>query len=265
MVYIILGIIVTIGITSIYSYVLQKMDLYEREPISLLLWAFLYGAIPSIFISLIMFNESTSLLQVAITEEITKLLLVLIYMIAHDDEVDNWIDAALYGAMVGLGFGFSENLVYLFLYKNIINTLLIRVIIFGLMHPIWTLIASIGVGSRRTIPIITGIVISISLHYFHNVLALSNNEWATIILYLSVAIGVLFVISYGWNYQRKVLSNYLSKFKGKYISDLILASNDKELLHIAMEAAQAYLESKYTKSDEYLKDLNKLLKQNYNI
>jgi RsiW-degrading membrane proteinase PrsW (M82 family) len=241
------------------------MDLYEREPLILLLGAFIYGAIPSILFSLLMFNSETSLLQIVIIEEVTKLFLVLVYMIVHQDEVDNWIDAALYGSMVGLGFGFSENLVYLFMSDSLVTTFFIRCIIFGFMHPLWCIISSTGVGTRRTLPIISGLALSICLHYGHNLLALSNSPILTIVLYASVSISILLLITVGWNYQKRVLSNYLEKVKCKYISNLILDSKDEELLHIAMEGAQGYIEGNHEKSNEYLEKLNKLLDSKYGI
>lgn len=104
------------------------LDLYEREPISLLIAALLWGGLGATALSLVgntgwglvvqqLFGpEFASRWVAALTapwvEEVTKGLgVVFIYLIARR-EIDGLMDGFVYGAMVGLGFTIVEDVFY---------------------------------------------------------------------------------------------------------------------------------------------------------
>ena len=104
------------------------LDLYEREPLSLVIGALLWGAFAatsmSIFanvgwgIALIDWfgldfaGRWAAALTAPFTEEITKGVgVVLLYLIARQ-EIDDLMDGFVYGAMVGLGFTVVEDVFY---------------------------------------------------------------------------------------------------------------------------------------------------------
>jgi protease PrsW len=104
------------------------LDLYEREPVSLVIGALLWGAFAATSLSILanqgwalvildMFSVETATDWVAaltapFTEEILKGIgVVLIYLIARR-EIDDVLDGFIYGAMVGLGFTVIEDVFY---------------------------------------------------------------------------------------------------------------------------------------------------------
>jgi RsiW-degrading membrane proteinase PrsW (M82 family) len=104
------------------------LDLYEREPVSLVLGALLWGAVAATVLSAIA-NEGwalvvfrlggpafaarwTAALTAPLVEETVKTGgVVLIYLIARR-EIDDEMDGFVYGAMIGLGFALVEDVFY---------------------------------------------------------------------------------------------------------------------------------------------------------
>ena len=104
------------------------LDLYEREPISLVLGALVWGAVAATVLSAIA-NEGwglvvarvgdpefaarwTAALTAPFVEETMKVSgVILIYLIARD-EMDDVMDGFVYGAMCGLGFAVVEDVFY---------------------------------------------------------------------------------------------------------------------------------------------------------
>jgi RsiW-degrading membrane proteinase PrsW (M82 family) len=104
------------------------LDLYEREPLSLVFGALVWGAVAATVLSALA-NQGwglvvarvggpefaarwTAALTAPLVEEITKAAgVVLIYLIARR-EMDDVMDGFVYGAMVGLGFAVVEDVFY---------------------------------------------------------------------------------------------------------------------------------------------------------
>jgi RsiW-degrading membrane proteinase PrsW (M82 family) len=104
------------------------LDLYEREPMSLVLGALVWGGVAATVLAGIA-NEGwglvvarlggpvfaaewTAALTAPFVEETVKVAgVVLIYLIARD-EMDDMMDGFVYGAMVGLGFTLVEDVFY---------------------------------------------------------------------------------------------------------------------------------------------------------
>jgi RsiW-degrading membrane proteinase PrsW (M82 family) len=150
------------------------LDLYEREPISLMVGAFLWGAVVATSASGVANNgwglvieglgdptfaaRWTPALTAPWVEETMKGLgVVMIYLIARG-EMDDIMDGIVYGALVGLGFAIYEDVFYFIgVFGGSVGGVLIgffvRVIASGLYgHILWTGLTGIGIAyftSRR--------------------------------------------------------------------------------------------------------------------
>jgi protease PrsW len=120
------GLLIVYGLPVFLA--IYLLDLYEREPISLVLGALVWGAVAATALSAIANDgwglvvarlagpafaaEWTAALTAPFVEETLKAAgIVLIYLIARD-EMDDVMDGFVYGAMVGLGFAIVEDVFY---------------------------------------------------------------------------------------------------------------------------------------------------------
>lgn len=112
-----------------YGLVLLWVDRNEKEPAWLVLTALLWGAAAATFISGIfndifgmaalsavgdeaMAGQLTASFSAPFIEELTKGFAVLALFLLFRKEFDNVLDGVLYGALVGLGFAWFENIIY---------------------------------------------------------------------------------------------------------------------------------------------------------
>jgi RsiW-degrading membrane proteinase PrsW (M82 family) len=152
--------------------VVYFLDLYEREPLSLVIGAFLWGALAATTLAVLanigwgaVIAQSLDpevaarwvpALTAPWTEEILKAAgVVLIYLIARS-EVDDIMDGFVYGAMVGLGFAVVENVFYFIAVfggepEGVLAGFFFRVIASGLYgHVLYTGLAGIGIAYFTT-------------------------------------------------------------------------------------------------------------------
>ena len=152
--------------------VVYFLDLYEREPLSLVIGAFLWGAVAATTLAVLanigwgaVIAQSLDpevaarwvpALTAPWTEEILKAAgVVLIYLIARS-EVDDIMDGFVYGAMVGLGFAVVENVFYFIAVfggepEGVLAGFFFRVIASGLYgHVLYTGLAGIGIAYFTT-------------------------------------------------------------------------------------------------------------------
>ncbi|HEX9892119.1 MAG TPA: PrsW family intramembrane metalloprotease [Actinomycetota bacterium] len=150
------------------------LDLYEREPLSLVFGALLWGGVAATTLAFLantgwaialgnafgpeVVAEWGAALTAPWTEEILKALgVVLIYLIARS-EIDDVLDGFVYGAMVGLGFTLVEDVFYFMgqfggQTEGILLGFFVRVIASGLYgHVLYSGLAGMGIAyfvSRR--------------------------------------------------------------------------------------------------------------------
>jgi RsiW-degrading membrane proteinase PrsW (M82 family) len=150
------------------------LDLYEREPLSLVFGAFLWGAVIATTLASIanfgwglvvlgaggrgLANRWTPALTAPFVEETIKGAgVVMIYLIARR-EIDDTMDGFVYGAMIGLGFAVVEDIFYFIARFGgspgaVLVGFFVRVIAAGLYsHILWSGLTGIGVAffvSRR--------------------------------------------------------------------------------------------------------------------
>jgi RsiW-degrading membrane proteinase PrsW (M82 family) len=169
--------------TVLYIIFIWWLDRYEKEPLQLLLLAFLWGAIPAALVSIVLevlFDVPVlavggegliaSLVSVSIgaplIEESTKGIALIGLVLVFRHEFDNVLDGIIYGAMIGFGFAMTEDLLGYFL--PILQTegmgagltnILLRTVVFGFNHAFWTGITGAAVG---------GWALAVLLHSIHN-------------------------------------------------------------------------------------------------
>ncbi|MSP14215.1 MAG: PrsW family intramembrane metalloprotease [Chloroflexi bacterium] len=191
--------------TVIYVRILLWFDKYEEEPIWLSVLAFLWGALPSIFLTLQgekIFGMSFQSLgfnarlvqasaQAPIIEEMAKSFVLFLIVLIFLREFDGVMDGITYGGLVGFGFALTENIVYFTsAYKvsgwaGVGSLVFLRTILFGLNHAVFTAVTGAGIGYARMsvdkfgrfgVPILAffGALTLHAMHNFFGTLAESN-------------------------------------------------------------------------------------------
>ncbi len=145
-----------------------RLDLYEREPLSLAVGALVWGAFAATALSLDAggWNQVLQLvttpafaarwaptITAPIVEETLKGLgVVLLYLIARD-EVADMMDGFVYGALIGLGFAVIEDVAYFMAAfggtpAGVLHGFYVRVLSSGLYgHVLFTALTGMGVGA----------------------------------------------------------------------------------------------------------------------
>lgn len=174
------------------------LDRYEPEPRSLLGLGLAWGAFVATAASLFLggvggvvagFSETQSLAVVApVTEEATKgaFLLLLLWWRRH--ELDGVLDGIVYAGMVGIGFAFVENILYLAAAYDgtdgvgpggteaVTGTFVVRCLVSPFAHPLFTAFIGIGVGvavnarsgATRVLAPVTGYLLAVAAHAVWN-------------------------------------------------------------------------------------------------
>jgi RsiW-degrading membrane proteinase PrsW (M82 family) len=144
------------------------LDLYEREPISLLLAAFVWGAVAATTLSAIgnagwgvvvarlagpeFASRWTAALTAPFVEETLKGIGVVLIVLIARDEVDDVMDGFVYGALCGLGFAVVEDVFYFIAVfggdvGGVLQGFFVRVIAAGLYsHVLYTGLVGMAVG-----------------------------------------------------------------------------------------------------------------------
>ncbi len=154
--YSIIGIIVFFTLITITYY--YRKSKYEREPIYMILVAFVLGllsTIPALLISQIssLFISDPfffSSIMIPIIEETSKFVFILLLM--KSKHFDGPMSGLVYGAMIGAGFSAAEDFIYgVFYTGGSIGVTFARSVIQIIGHPLFTGIAGIGAGIAKVL------------------------------------------------------------------------------------------------------------------
>ena len=183
----------------IYATIVLRLDRYEVEPLRAVLACFAWGAFGAVLLSLaagLLFQfaveemlgtqaaEAASVVIGApLVEESFKGIAVLAVLIVARDEIDSTLDGLVYGALVGVGFAMTENILYFgqaYLEGGLgeFGTLVLsRAVLGGFGHPAYTAITGAAIGwsrgrygrgvARVIIPIL-GWALAVALHVAWN-------------------------------------------------------------------------------------------------
>ena len=182
----------------VYAFILWWFDRYEKEPLGLLVAAFLWGAIPAVIFSVIaelvldipisyfvepMAADVVGAAVVApVAEEIFKGLALLLLLLLFRKEIDSPLDGIVYGGLVGFGFAAVENVLYFAgaFFESGLGALafltIFRAFLFGLNHALFTGLTGLGLALARTAPNwplkvgapIVGLLGGMTAHAIHN-------------------------------------------------------------------------------------------------
>jgi RsiW-degrading membrane proteinase PrsW (M82 family) len=170
-----IGLVLSVAAASVpalfYAGLVLRLDRYEIEPTRAIIACFAWGAIGAILLSVIgglvvqaylegaLGTDLASLASTAVAapliEETCKGIAVLAVLIVARDEIDSTLDGLVYGALVGVGFAMTENILYFgqsYLSGGIgeFGILVVaRAVLSGLGHPSYTAVTGAAIGWAR--------------------------------------------------------------------------------------------------------------------
>ncbi len=215
------------------------LDRYEPEPRRLLAAGLLWGGCVATAAALVVqglggflvgFTENVSLAVVApITEEASKGVFLLLLLWWRRAELDGVLDGIVYAGMVGIGFAFVENILYLAAAYDgldglgpggteaLTGTFLVRGVFSPFAHPFFTAFTGIGigiaVGSRRPVvrlaaPLV-GYVLAVAAHATWNastVFGFSSFLAVYAMLMLPAFLGLIALSLWARRWERRMLA-----------------------------------------------------------
>ena len=200
------------------------LDRYEPEPKKLLASGLLWGGFVATAAALLVqgiggfvvgFDDRESLSIVApVTEEASKGLFLLLLLWWRRAELDGILDGIVYAGMVGVGFAFVENILYLAAAYNgtdgagpggtsaLTSTFVLRCLFSPFAHPLFTTFTGIGVGiavgSRRPlvrlVAPLAGYCLAVAAHATWNTSAVYGFDSFVGVYLLLMAPGFLLVL-----------------------------------------------------------------------
>ncbi|MFZ5878251.1 MAG: PrsW family intramembrane metalloprotease [Chloroflexota bacterium] len=178
------------------------LDRYEKEPILLMIAAFLWGVVIAaggayiintvlgigVYVFTgddVMADISTVVIFAPFVEEFLKGLAVLIVFFIFRKEFDSVLDGIIYAAMVALGFAATENAIYIIRgydangWAGLIELAWIRLVVVAWQHPFYTAFTGIGLALARLnrsilvklVAIPAGFSLAVFAHALHNGMA----------------------------------------------------------------------------------------------
>lgn len=186
----------------IFATILYWLDRYEKEPISLLIGVFAWGMVVAAggayvlntLFGITVFSMTgsefasdrvTGSISAPLVEESLKGMAVLLIFLFFRREFDSVLDGIIYAGVAALGFAATENVLYIWRgyqesgWNGLFQLVLIRVILVGWQHPLYSAFTGIGLAVARMnrswlvkfIAPITGFSLAMFTHSFHNTLA----------------------------------------------------------------------------------------------
>jgi RsiW-degrading membrane proteinase PrsW (M82 family) len=200
------------------------LDRYEPEPRSLLLLGLGWGAFVATSAALFLqafdafalgSGEATQSVVVApLTEEAAKGLFILLLLLYRRAELDGILDGIVYAGMVGIGFAFMENILYLSQayigddehvggIEQAVSVFVIRGILSPFAHPFFTAFIGIGVGiavssRRRAVQVgapVIGYVMAVGAHSLWNSALLVDDGSGALATYVLLMVPAFLILA----------------------------------------------------------------------
>ena len=221
-----------VTLTTIASLILiWFLDRFEKDPVWLLALVFLWGAVPAIIISLVFemivgmplpylldawtADVFMSSIVAPIVEESAKAIALLFVFFALRHHLDDILDGIIYGALVGVGFAWVEDIFYLFGagaeggVEAMGFVFVLRVFVFGLNHAFFTALTGLGFGIAKVVRScwLGGLAVlfffgaAVGAHFLHNALVSVGGEAGVLVSFLvhwGGVLGLLLVVIVVW-------------------------------------------------------------------
>ena len=211
----IIGMIVALIPFAVVLVVVRIIDRWEPEPRGLVVFAVAWGAIAAVgiallvdlgMIALIGLDDSaardffSTVIQAPVVEEAAKALGLFLIFLTARRAIDGPVDGIVYGALVGAGFAFTENIQYFAISYidggagDLTATFFVRGILSPFAHAMFTAVTgfALGLAARRGSgpgralgALLLGLVGAIALHAFWNGSAMLGDFFA---LYLTLQV-----------------------------------------------------------------------------
>lgn len=228
----------------LFAYILYWLDHYEKEPIPLLVGVFAWGALVAAggsYVLNTLFGISvftltgspelsdltTGSISAPIVEETLKGLAVLLVFLVFRREFDSILDGIVYAGIAALGFAATENTLYIWRgyadggWGGLAVLVVIRVILVGWQHPVYTAFIGMGLAIARTnrsifvkiLAVLGGWGMAMLTHSIHNTLAAFTSVENLTCLVGTVLdwIGVLFmffvIVLAGWMERHNIVQH----------------------------------------------------------
>ncbi|WP_141845949.1 PrsW family intramembrane metalloprotease [Lapillicoccus jejuensis] len=221
------------------------IDRYEAEPNRYLAFAFLWGAlcatVGALFlntffsIALVLLGEGQeqadllgATVSAPIVEEGLKGLGILLIVLVRRRQFDGIVDGIVYAGMVGAGFAFTENILYLgrmyaeYGTQGLTALFLLRCVMGPFAHPLFTSMTGIGLGvavslvrtrGTKVLAGLAGYLAAVGLHALWNLSASTGNLLGLYVL-VQVPIFLGYVATLVWARTRegRQIRLYLSQY-----------------------------------------------------
>jgi protease PrsW len=201
------------------------LDRYEPEPVRLLVVAWLWGALVATAAALLLqsvdqvVNGSdtawSSVVVAPVTEEAGKGLFVLLLLWSRRNVIDGLLDGLVYAGLVGIGFAFTENILYFAgAYtggpqfgaggiESATGLFVLRGIFSPFAHPLFTSATGVGVGimvatrnrSLRVAAPVLGYCVAVLLHASWNGSAFLHGGQLFVLTYLFAMVPGFLVLA----------------------------------------------------------------------
>lgn len=222
----------------VYLFLIWRFDRYDREPASLILLNYFWGAFSAIILTLLlsslihllisilfideeMIDYLGTILTAPVIEEITKGLFLLIMI--QNKKFDNITDGIVYGGAIGLGFGMTENFFYFLANSGSFNTLIfivvIRTLFSAVMHCVATGILGAFLGyakfknmSWKILFGLAGLLIAIIIHSaWNSFVSFESTEWVGLVFMIVTIMIFILVFSISVSNEKKIIFTELSE------------------------------------------------------
>lgn len=240
-----LYLVLSLPLTAGLLVLIWLADRYEREPFGIVLLAACWGTLPAVFLSCLLefavqvplasmgrggpaLNPFMTIAVAPVVEEGIKAAALFALVAFRRREFDDVLDGMVYGAAVGIGFSFIEDLVYFVSATNAngagagLLTFLLRNFGFMLNHSFFTALTGMGLGlarlhHRRVLAVVgfpaAGFLAAVGLHAAHNALASLDMPglMGALYLHLLAGIGLAVVVFLCWETERRWIAARLNE------------------------------------------------------